>query len=325
MFSENLNGKLGKRERAVKIANVILREISKGKGVIGGTKRKSEKNIIRETDRTLIGRNGLCGKHRGRQLIEIDIEEYDLAYRVSSKKIRKILPDVSYVSGLGMANPVARFLMYEFSLEKINSVTLKELVVSPRVPVVSDTQEGNKEKWYSYKVEDFRVILERPNWILRVVNYDFPEMNYPWITKGKDGIERRIPEEKAKRYLTRTFVPVATGTEWVVDYGILALLPDPFNSGRKIVLVGGAHWLSTFALNAMLYLVERVPELNLEIEGVIDSMRWLFDAVYGKVEFFEAIFRVTDSYFGRRRKIDIDPVGLFNMDHSSEKIMERDY
>lgn len=319
MSSKNLGRKLGKREKAIKIANVVLREIGKGIGVIGGAKRNGEKGIIRETDRTLLNKEGLCYPHRAKEINGIDIKEYDIPYRVPPEIIKKIIPDISYISGLSVANPLARVAMHKFPIDEINEVTLGEIIKKAKVPIVVDILSSSKERYYQQRVEDFRVSLDRPHWVLRIVNFD-----YPWITKGKDGNVKKLSLGRIKNYLSRVFVPEATGIEWVIDYGILALLPNPSDEDRKVVLVGGAHWLSTFTLNAMLYLVERIPELNLEIEGAIDSMRWLFDAVYNRIEFFEAIFRVTDSCFRRRRKIDIDPIGLFTLDHSNEKIMEKE-
>lgn len=315
MFSEKLMKELGKKEKAARMANAILKEVKKGVGVIGGTKRKNDRRIIRESDRTLLNKNGLCYLHRARGINPVEIEEYDIPYRASPEMIKKIMPEVSYISGLSIANPVARLLMHDFSLERINEVTLEEIVKNARVPIVVDILWSEKERYWQQKVEDFRVSLDRPHWILKIVDLDSP-----WITKGKDGKAKELSSLKKKKYLSKIFVPEATGVEWVVDYGILAFLPNPVTS-KKVAVVGGSHWLSTFALNAMLYLVERIPEMNTEIEGSVDSMIWLFDAVWSKVEFFEAIFRVTDN-FGRKRKISIDPIGLFVLDPRS--IMEKD-
>lgn len=310
MLPNNLNRKDGTRhQKAVKMANELLREIQQGIGVVGGTKRKGDKGTIRETDRALL--KGLSSKHRDKQLPEVDIEEFDLPYKTDPKKIEEIFPDISYISGLSIANPAARLTMHKVLPEDVSIVTLEELVNSPRVPVIADVLES-KEKWYSYKAEDFRVTLDRPHWILKIVNYDFPEMGYPWITKGKDGNMRIIPPEKSKKYLTRELVPVATGTEWIVDYGILARLPNPFNPQKRLVLAGGSHWLSTFAINSMLYLVKRISEMNTELEGAVDSMSFLFDALNNsKGKPFMAVFRITDNYFPRMRKIEISPLGVF--------------
>ncbi len=304
--------RISKTTKAIKMANEIIKHIQQGIGVIGGTVKRRERKIIRETDRTLMSRKSLCYIHRNPQISPIDILEYNLPYQTPPESLEKIFPQISYVSGLAIANPIARYLMYEFEIERINEETLGELVKKPKLPIIVDVEPTNNEKIYWLKAEDFRIMTERPRWVLKIVNYEFPTMEFFWIAKTKDGHFRRIPHSKAVKYLPKYFVPVANGIEWMVDYGILSILQNPFDKTKRIVLVGGAHWLSTFAVNAAILLCQRIPEKKIEIEGSIESMSWLYNVIKKKkIDYFEALFKVTDTYYSRKRKIEIDPLGLF--------------
>lgn len=286
-----------------------------GLGVVGGTAIKKKKGFIRESDRQLVCPKGVCHIHRHPQLPSIDIVEYTIPYQMPPEAIRQILPRVSLVSGLCIANPVARYLMYNFPLEEINKISLEEALKSPRLPLIIDT-EPEDISGYVKKMEDFRVDSQRPHWIFKMANYDFSHLGYPWFAKTKDGHYRKIGCKKARNFLPRYYIPVANGVEWMVDYGILTVLPNPLKKQKKMVIIGGNHWLATFALGAMVALAPRIPEENAKIEGIKQSMAWLYKIIQREqIENFQALIRVTDTFYPERdHRIDLDILGVFSLD-----------
>ena len=283
-------------------------------GIIGGTisEKSKDNDFIRISDRCLISKKGFCNINCHKKLQPLLIDEYDIPYRLSIKTLREILSRISYASGLAVANPIVRLLMYKIALENIHDCTLNDLRDKPRLPVVNWVEPETASGLYSVSLEDFRGQEKRPNWCL-IVSGIAEKCKY--FTKSKDGYYTMLSSDKMAQYLSRFMISCASGVGWHMDFGTLTVTTNPENPDRKIVIAGGNHWPGTLGINAFINLVEKIPQINISFTSMIESMAWLGEVVKNeKLENFQAIFRVTENIkLNGTREIDVYIIGVFSL------------
>ena len=310
-------------QSALWIARRFNKILESGIGIIGGTvsKRGESLDIIRRSDKCLVSAEGLCNKHHHKHLFDIGIVEYEIAYRSDLKFLKKILSEVSYVSGLSVANIVTRLLMHGMSLEDLNTSSFAEVKNTSLLPMVVWPERETPEEMYSVPIEDFRVMREnRPNWCL--LRSPVAE-KYGCYVPSKDGSYKKISVDEMKKRASKFLSPYAHGGEWNLDFALLGIIANPYatkdDPDAEIIMTGGSHWLGTFAANAMMCLVEKVPEINTVFEETISSMAWLGEVVKReKLNNFQAVIRVTDKFQpGGNRKIGVEVTAVFPISFQS--------
>lgn len=307
-------------QSALWIARRFSKILESGIGIIGGTisERDESLNTIRHSDRCLVSAEGLCNKHHHRHLPDVGIIECEIAYRSDLKFLRKILSEVSYVSGLSVANIVTRLLMHGMSLENLNSASFDQVKDISLLPIVVWPERGTSQEMYSIPIEDFRVMREnRPDWCL----WRSPVAEkYGCFVHSKNGFYKKLSVDEMKKRASKFISPYAHGGEWDTDFALLGIMNNPYaikdNPNveiKKIVMAGGSHWLGTFAANAMMCLVEKVPEKKTVFKKTVSSMAWLGEVVRReKLDNFQAIIRVTDNFqLDESREIDTEVTAVF--------------
>ncbi len=151
-----------------------------------------------------------------------------------------------------------------------------------------DLQKGAYEK----SAEEYRVKPARPNWIIDLepdrskVQKPFEAILIPSKKDERGYVE--LSNEQIEKYLSKQFVPSASGGEWVVDYSIFGMLENPF--GDEVLVNQGAHWLSGFGGNTLVTFAEKIPEENIEIYGVPETLSNLYRMLHGEgVKRFQSI------------------------------------
>ncbi|MCK5474990.1 MAG: hypothetical protein KAI71_00220 [Candidatus Pacebacteria bacterium] len=303
-------------KKALRMARIIHNNFEQSDiGIIGGTVRKetSEGNdFIRMSDRCLISREGLCNLNRHRDLQPLLLDEYDISYRLSVETLIKKFPYISYASGLAIANPVVRLLMYNIAIDDVYDCTLNDLKDKPRLPVVNWVESETVSEMYSISLEDFRAQEKKPNWCLRLSDMA-EECDY--FARSKDGYYVKLSSDKIAQYLSPTMSSYAHGIEWDIDFAILTVTANPLNPKKKIVAAGGNHWLGTLAANALINLVKKIPQKGISFRNTMESMAWLGEVVEKEeLENFQAIFRVTDDFtLDGNHEINVYVTGVFSL------------
>ena len=312
-------------QSALWIARRFSKILESGTGIIGGTVgRKDETlNTIRLSDKCLVSAEGLCNKHHHRHLPDVGITECEIAYRSDLEFLKKILSEVSYVSGLSVANIVTRLLMHGMLLEDLNSASFAEVKNTSLLPIVVWPERDTPQEMYSIPIEDFRVMQERPKWCL----WRSPVAEkYGCFVPSKDGFYKKISVDEMKKRASEFMSPYAHGGEWHLDFGLLGIMDNPYAimdnpdaEIKKIVMAGGNHWPGTFAANAMMCLVKKVPERKTVFEKTISSMAWLGEVVKREnIDNFQAVIQVTDNFLpGSKRKIDAEVTAVFPLSFQS--------
>lgn len=286
-------------------------------GVVGGTERNKEatdnqkEKALSPIDFCVVGDFGACNQFRHSWLPEVKIPVYNAIFDSSGKDIAKEIAGKNlYLSGGFIANKASALTMARVPPEKINEVTVGELIAQSTVPVTFDIapleiQLGD----YGMSREAFRKGAGR-NWILKVVNqearYFIPTLN------GYAQLE----QEKVKRYL-KAWIPAANGVDWPVDFGALAKVPYPTDYGLDVIGAWGCHKWGTFALNAAMMLAHEVPTIKTRVVGINETMSFLYDVVTGEnLEYYEMIVAVLNRQIvsGQfTRELTLAPVGLFEV------------
>lgn len=296
-------------KKAVHTAQTIWKEfLSGGIGVVGGTVKKARGSVIRTSDRCLISRKGDCHLYRHPTLPPNSLTEYCIGYQPQKEEIEGILKDVVYCSGLAVANPIVRFLMYQIDLENLNKASLKEIARKPRWPAINTIEPARYHSgMYSVPLEEFRIREKRPNWCLKLV-----KSNFPYFAPSKDGFYQQVSEERIKKYM-KYWISNAHGVEWITDYAILAKVPNPADPDRSIVICGGNHWLGTLGANALISLTREIPGKKMVFRNVTNSIAWLGEVLEReKIGNFQAILRITDDFLpGGKREISVSCQGIF--------------
>ena len=304
------------KKNALWMARIIHRNFEQGDiGIIGGTVRKKESkenDFITMSDRCLISREGFCNINRHKALQPLPIEEYDIPYRLLVEILIKKFPYISYASGLAIANPIVRSLMYDITLKNINNCTLNDLRDKPKLPIVNWVESGTASEMYSVSLEDFRAQEERPSWCLQVSDI---AKKCKYFVMSKDGYYTMLSSDKMVQYLSHSMSSCANGMGWHTDFGTLIVTTNPRTQDRKIVIAGGNHWPGTLAVNAFINLVEKIPQKNIFFRSIMESMAWLGEVVKNEeLENFQAIFRVTDNIkLNGAREIDVYIIGVFSL------------
>lgn len=309
------------KEMARNMAKLVHRDLGDGFGMIGGTAKTdaSLDDLIRDSDRCVVSKTGLCNKRRDSQVPEIRVTECDIPFKPSAEFIKANFPNVSLISGLSTANPFARKMMYDVSSEEVNTCTFKGIKNKALLPVVNWIRPEVSEDMLEIPIEEFRKWTEnRPKWISIFSKKAYQLRYYTWLKNGYFGY---LPPDKVKEKVSHSMYSHALGTENDLDFGMLVFTQNPFAPDKKIVLVGGNHWLGTLAISAMINLVKEMPEIGKYFKNPYRSMAWLYQVVEKeKLENFQAIFRVTESFtLEGKGEIEVYIVGVFSLDSKSEK------
>lgn len=302
---------------AISMAKIIHSHLESGLGMTGGVAKENSPldDLRRASDRCLVSQNGFCNRRRHPQVPEICVTECDIPYMPKLEFIRNCFPEVNLISGLDVANTFARRIMHEVRLEDINTCTFNDLGDKALLPVVTGLRPEVSSEIRNVPIEEFRGWKkERPKWILKFSEKAPEYKYYTWLKNGSFG---HLPLEEMNK-VSSAMYPHATGIENDLDFGILVIKTNPFSPDKKIVMIGGCHWLGTLAISATINLVREMPELGngKVFKNPYRSMAWLNQlAQKGKLENFQAIFRVTESFaLDGRSEVEVYPVGVFSLD-----------
>jgi len=308
-------------EKALKMAQEINEFFQQPNviGIVGGTERNKEatdeqrEKALSPIDFCVVGDFGACNKFRDPRLPEIKIPVYNAIFDSSGENLAKEIAGKNlYLSGGVIANKATAAIMATMSSSRINEITVGELIERATVPATFDIapleiQPGD----YKMSREAFRKGHGR-NWIFRIVN---PGARYflP-IPTGSGYIQ--LEPEKVRKYL-KAWVPSATGTDWIVDFGALAKVPHPANHGLEAIGAWGCHKWGTFALNAAMMLAHEMPAIKTKVVGINETMSFLYDVVMGEnLKHYEMIVAVLNRQIVSReftRELTIAPVGIFEV------------
>jgi hypothetical protein len=286
-------------------------------GVIGGTIKKGRKyqnlaDILRPSDKCVLGERSLCNIHRHPQLSSVKVAECDIPYQWGKMILEQNLPEICLGTGLSIANPLVRLLMYNITTDELNTVSLADVKNKPRLPLVNWVERDTAPEDYLTPLEDFRIQGRRPKWTLRTTAL---AKKCRYFARAKDGFYRELESEETKENFSRYTGAHANGTEWDTDFGLLIVKRNPENPEKKILIAGGNHKLGTWALQCLMNLVKGFPERNTIFERTIDSMAWLAQVIKAEsLDEFLAVVRVTDSYLVTGERV-IYPytLGIFSL------------
>lgn len=308
-------------EKAFKMAQKINEFLQQSNviGIVGGTERNKEatdeqkEKALSPIDYCAVGDFGACNRFRDPRLPEVKIPVYNAVFGSSGEKLAKEIAGKNlYESGGYIANMASAATMAKIDPVNINEVTVRELILQSTVPATFDIapleiQPGD----YEISREAFRKGAGR-NWILKVVN---PEARYFLPTLTGSGYTQLEPE-KVKKYL-KAWVPSATGTDWIVDFGALAMVPHPITYWLEAIGTWGCHKWGTFALNAAIMLAHEMPTIKTRVVGINETMSFLYDVVVGEnLKYYEMIVAVLNRQIVSEkftRELTIAPVGIFEV------------
>lgn len=305
-------------EMAVNMAKLFHRDLGDGLGMTGGTAKTNIVNLdelIRRSDKCIVSKTGLCNKRKHLRVPEIRVTECDIPFKPSSEFIKVNFPNVRLISGLAVANTFARKVLHpELPLEELNTCTFNDIERMKSLPVINWVRPEVPESILETPIEEFRVwATSRPKWILK---FSGNALQYKYYTWAKNGYFVKLPAEDVEEKVSRSMFPHALGTENDLDFGMLVFTKNPFAPDKKIVLVGGNHWLGTLAISAMINLVKEMPEIGKYFKNPYRSMAWLWRLVEKeKLDNFQAIFRVTESFtLDGKAEVEVYIVGVFSLD-----------
>lgn len=303
---------------AIKIAKLIHRDMGDGLGMTGGTAKTNIVNIddlIRKSDKCIVSKTGLCNLHKHPEVPEIRATECDIPFKPSAEFVKANFPNVRLISGLAVANTFARKILHpELPLEELNTRTFNDIERMESLPVVNWVRSEVPESILETPIEEFRAwASSRPKCILKMSKSALESKFYTWT---KNGSFTSLPAKDVEEKVSGSMFPHALGTENDLDFGMLVFNQNPFAPDKKIVLVGGNHWLGTLAISAMINLVGEMPEIGKCFKNPYRSMAWLWRLVEReKLDNFQAIFRVTESFtLDGKAEVEVYIVGVFSLD-----------
>lgn len=157
--------------------------------------------------------------------------------------VKNCFPKVSLVSGLDVANTFARRMMHDVQIEDLNICTFNELEEKALLPAVTGLRSEVPQEIWNIPIEEFHGWKkERPKWTLRLSKKALECEYYTWLKNGSFGLLPRDDMDK----VSGAMYPHATGIENDLDFGTLVVKTNPFSPDKKIVLIGGCHWLGTW-------------------------------------------------------------------------------
>lgn len=286
-------------------------------GVVGGTERSKEateeqrRQALSPIDYCAIGEFGACNQFRDKRISPVNIPVYNAVFDSIGEQLAcEIAGKNLYLSGGFIANKASALTMARVSPEKINEVTVGELVTNSTVPATFDIAPLEAQaRDYETSREVFRKGSGR-NWIFKVVD---PEARY-FLPAHTGYIQ--LEQEKVRKYL-KAWIPSATGTDWIVDFGALARVPHPTNNGLEVIGAWGCHKWGTFALNAAIMLAHEMLTIKTGVVGINETMSFLYDVVKGEnLKYYEMIVAVLNRIVvleGFTRELTIAPVGIFEV------------
>lgn len=304
-----------RNEKAFRMAKEINELLQQCLGIVGGTERQAgvqQGKALSPIDFCAIGDFGACNRFKNPRLSGIDIPVYNAVFDSPGESlVQEIAGKNLYESGGYIANKASAITMAKVLPESINEITIGELISNSAVPVTFDIAPLEiRPGDYEISREAFRKGSGR-NWIFRIVN---PEARYFLPATGGYA---QLEQDKVRKYL-KAWIPGANGTDWTVDFGALARVPHPTDSGLEAIGAWGCHRWGTFAVNAAIMLAHEMPGTpGIQIRGIDDVMAFLYDTVKGEnLKHYELICcvlnrQVVSEKFNR--EITIAPVGLFEV------------
>lgn len=280
-------------------------------GIVGGTERTGEQEgeALSSIDFCLVGDFGLCNVDRNSELDEVNIDTFNAIYESSGSELEKAMANTNiYESGGSIANEACASTMARVPTKYINYVTIAELIENSSVPAAFDiapleVQSGD----YQIPREEFRKGFGR-NWILRVVNSQ--ERYFVPTNKGYE----QLDPKKVERYV-KAWIPDANGTDFLVDYGALAMVPNPVSPEYDVLGCWGCHRWGTLAWNAAIMMAEEMP--GIKVRGINETLAFMHDVIKGEsLQHYEMIATVLNRppALGRSyRELTIAPVGIFEV------------
>ena len=307
----------GVEDKAMMMAKELNRFFQQSNviGIVGGTQRtekvteEQRDQVLSPIDACLLGDLGFCNIHKNSELDRIDIRTFNAIYESSGSELEKAMANTDiYESGGSIANEACASTMARIPTKYINYVTIADLIESSSVPVTFDiapleVQSGDYEK----SREEFRKGSGR-NWILQVVN--FQERYFVPTNEGY----KQLDPEKVEQYV-KAWTPDANGIDFLVDYGALAMVPNPVSPEYDVLGGWGCHRWGTLAWNAAMMMAEEMP--GIKVRGINETLAFMYDVIKGEsLQHYEVIATVLNRppAPGRDyRELTIAPVGIFEV------------
>lgn len=254
---------------------------------------------------------GRCNINRHPALKPINIPNYKVVYGTSPEKLVDAVKNKNvFEVGGTIANPLARLINTNVDPSKLNTMSVEDMIDNRNYPLTFALEPIRDQKLlsmptdelakfldvqkdaYGKSAETYRVKPARPNWIIdlepdkRKVQKPFEAILIPSKKDERGYVE--LSDEQIEKYLSKQFVPSASGGDWVVDYSIFGMLENPF--GGEVLVNQGAHWLGGFGGNTLVTFAERIPEENIEIYGISETLSDLYRMLRGEgVKRFQSI------------------------------------
>lgn len=287
-------------------------------GVVGGTERAEEaskqqhQQVLSLIDFCLVENFGVCNQFKDSRLLSINMPTYNAVFDSSGEQLAsEIAGKHLYLSGGFIANKATALAMSGILPKDINEISIEELIATSIVPVTFDIASLEVQKGdYDVSREAFRKGRGR-NWTLKVVD---PEARYFLPMAGK---YIQLEQEKVRKYI-KAWTPSATGTDWIIDFGVLAKVPHPTDHDElEAIGVWGCHKWGTFVLNAAMMLAHEMPTIKTRVIGINETMSFLYDVVIAEnLKHYEMIVAVLNRQIVSEeftRELIIAPVGIFEV------------
>lgn len=286
--------------------------------VVGGTTwdgRGDAETALRPVDRCAI--DGQCHENRHAAVDEIDVDVYEAVHGTDGAALSEALDgrDV-YVSGGTISNPYARLVNTSIAPADIDEVTVGDMVRERRFPATFSLEPLRDRDLldmpvggfvdamaaYDTPAEAYRVDPDRPNW---VVDVDTGTERTPAFedifVPSADGERGYTALDGAQRegWISQQYVPVASGDNWVNDYGVLGMVPHPTDDAHDVLVSSGAHWLATRGANSMLSYATDLGETR--IDGNRTALSTLYDITENEgVDHYQAVINTMRTPAGDR-------------------------
>ncbi|NOR85854.1 hypothetical protein GQ473_07100 [archaeon] len=258
---------------------------------------------------------GKCNLNRHPNLDEINIPNYKIIYGTPGEYVANIASGKNiFLSSGTIANPLSRLLYTQVRPEDLDTITVGDMIcnrtypatfaLEPQKEINTNTNLTSSVDPYSIGAEAYRLEPTRPNWIVDLELNDGACVIIP-SNKTEPGFVQ-LSDVQVEKYMTKQLVPVASGENWIVDYGIIGMHTNPFDENKDVLSNQGAHWLSGLGGNTLMTYTKNIPE-ETTITGNTETLATIYRILKeNDITNYQAIINTT------RMPID----GIDNMNNS---------
>lgn len=270
---------------------------------------------------------GKCNLERHPDLEEITVPNYKVIYdNPPDELMTEAKGKHVFVSGGIISNPYSRFLYANVEPDKLNEITIRELIENRIYPLTFALEPQRESQMlkttfeeilenldaYNNSAEKYRKKPDRPNWIIDLeTDSDKVEHPYDVILVPDDKDERGYKElkpEQIEKYLSKQYVPAANGGNWIVDYGIFGKHKNRTDPSKEVLANMGSHWLTGFGGNTLITFANHIPRdeegKEIDIYGNPETLSTLYRMLSGEhINDYQAIICTTRTPAGQGHEI----------------------